>query len=1328
MRWKKALVAAGLLFLLMIVAAYGFLALYDFNNLKPMLARVVKGATGRELTIGGDIDIKLGFTPTLLIEDLSFQNAPWGSRRVLAAVKQIELQIALLPLLRGKFDFIQLVLLEPDVILEFNQAGTSNFEFETLGEPEEGTTLPELVLGYVRIANGVFTYKDEQMAQTHTVNLERLTGVVPGLNKSLQLDGEGTFEEMRFALKGTVGPIAAWIEPGHLWTVDLKLKAGGASFAVLGEMRDAINFKDLSFSIVAEGRSTSEAAKLAGVEDLPELGAFKLAGRISDPQGKLALEELNIQVGSEQLVELTLKGTVKDLLTPKGVDLDFTVQGKDAVSLTKFGFPPLPVRGMFSASGRISDPANDTYTMKDLEVILGENKITGQIDLNLASEPQYLIANLASQQFKLGPFTLAAKLIGPIDKLAMEKLDLQIGTEKLALIKLSGTAKDLIRLQGLNLNFGVRGRNLANFSKFTGHKLPVQGGFRASGEVFIPAHKDLRIPKLKVVLGKNKIDGSLELNLTGKEPRLNAKLSTQKLILRSILIQEHSNRTWARGIDELGPLKLAIETAGFLEKLSIEKVDLRVGTDKLAEIRLQGIVKDLSAQSGIDLDFAVQGRNVANLKKFMGQSLPVVGEYTFSGQITDSDNKVYRVNDLKVALEANELSGWLDVNLAGQWPEIAAELFTKRFNLKPLLLSSASALDELKKVPDLGPLKLNAKLTAPPGKLSIQQIDLNAGTKNLLKVKLEGAIKDLLAQRGLKLNFQVQGNEVANLEKLTSQSIPLQGAYKISGQLIDPETKDYKVNNLELVLGDNQISGWLHLDLARKQPQLTTELWAEHFNLKPVTLPELESLSSIPDLGPLKLAVRLSSSGDKLAFENLDLHLGNEELAEVVLKGTVEDVLAQRGFELEFEVRVKDLSNFRKLGGSELPFQEALDVSGRVIDPAPKIYQIPSFKVLLGDSHGQGSVELKLTERRPQVTAHLSSRKIDLRPVLAKGEKKSESAGKSAKPDGRKDKVFSMDPWNLNALKRVDADIQIRNKEVLLPNLALTDVMIDINLKNGNLQLNPLRFIVGGGAADGQFNIRSQEKIPTMAMEMKIDDLEFGPMLDEMGSERTLEGTLDVYFRLTGKGNSIAKFLAESNGGIYLSLSDGRAASRYLDLLQRYFGTDVLRLLNPFQRREAYTRVNCFVTQIEITDGLADCKLLLDTEQTSILSAGRVNLRTEQLDFGIKPMPKRGLGRSDGASISFSFRRLSQPFHLSGTLAKPSLVLDPNQTALTLGMFAGSCLLGPAGVAAFFADVSRGKEDPCPIAIKAVSEAAEGSGEETDGERKTRKRSRFFRW
>ena len=93
-------------------------------------------------------------------------------------------------------------------------------------------------------------------------------------------------------------------------------------------------------------------------------------------------------------------------------------------------------------------------------------------------------------------------------------------------------------------------------------------------------------------------------------------------------------------------------------------------------------------------------------------------------------------------------------------------------------------------------------------------------------------------------------------------------------------------------------------------------------------------------------------------------------------------------------------------------------------------------------------------------------------------------------------------------------------------------------------------------------------------------------------------------------------------------------------------------------------------------------------------------MKTERLDVGIKPTPKKG---ALPANISFSFRQLSQPFELGGTLADPSLAIDPARTAFVAGKLAGALMLGPIGIAAFFADVSVGKKDPCAVAMEAAS-------------------------
>ena len=273
MRWKKIVIAAVLVFVVLIAALYAFVEFYDVNKFKPLIAKAVKDATGRELNIKGDIVIDFGIRPTLVVEDVSFQNAAWSARPNLGRAKRLEVQVAVWPLVLGKFDFSHLVLVEPDVIVEFDSAGTSNFSFDTAGDDQEETeTLPPpLIFSDVLVEKGLFTYKDAQSGFKFSVGIDHLAAKIPGFDEPLKLDFKGTFDDIPLTLNGTVGPIWAWVEPGYSLPANLTAKSGGTTATISGELRDPINFKDLAFDITAQGSSVAEIARLAGLSGCAEI-------------------------------------------------------------------------------------------------------------------------------------------------------------------------------------------------------------------------------------------------------------------------------------------------------------------------------------------------------------------------------------------------------------------------------------------------------------------------------------------------------------------------------------------------------------------------------------------------------------------------------------------------------------------------------------------------------------------------------------------------------------------------------------------------------------------------------------------------------------------------------------------------------------------------------------------------------------------------------------------------------------------------------------------------------------------------------------------------
>ncbi len=1256
MRWKKIFIAVALLILIVITGLYAFLIFYDFNKFKPAIAKVVTDATGRELAIAGNIEFEIGIRPTLIVEDVSFQNSAWSSTPDLAQVKKMEIQIAVLPLAIGKFDFARLVLIEPTVIVEFDKDGTSNFSFDTAGEEQGETKLspPPLIFSNIRIENGHFTYRDAQSDFNFTVRIDHLTGEIPGFNESLQLNFKGAFNEMALALNGTVGPIWAWVEPGYELPVDVTITAGGATARVTGEMRDPTHLQELSFTVSADAPSTTEIAGLMGVTDAPEWGPFKLTTRITDPEANIL------------------------------------------------------------AVDRVS-------------IALGENQITGSAKLNMAAQVPFLTAQFAAQKFVLGPASLDLHLTDPLEKPAVKKLDLQFGTEDLARVHFNGGIGDLIKLRNVDIDFQASGRDLANLEQLIGQPMPVRGAFSAAGKVLVPAQPKIQIPNLKISAGKNTITGSVNLDLSGDQPKLSAQLASPKLNLPSVLLPDLGQQDWARGVGLMYPVKLSAELAGFNREMALEKIDLQAGTSVAsAEFRLTGSVAKLLVQRGIDLEFSLQGDSIERLKDITGQPYffaPVPGEgaYAFSGHISDPAHQVYTVKDFKFKVSDTVMTGSLDFDLSRDLPAYDVQLSSPKFNLKPFPFPEEAAYAKLNQIDDLGPLTLESQVVVAKDRLSLPHLVIHAGRKQLAEIEVNGSIDNLTTQTGIDLNLNIQGDEIANLKKITDHAIPFKGAYGLSARLTDPAPKNYKLDELKLSLGANNITGVLDLNLGGQQPGLAADFAAPKFTLQLLTLPALESLARIEDLGPLMLAFRVGGTGQTSSLDSLDFKLGREDLVEVLLKGTIRDLSAVQGMDLDFTARGSDLSNFKKLGGPQLPFRGAFEVTARINDPEPKVYKIPSFDVTLGDNHQNGWLELNFTTDRPRLTGELSSEKLDLRPLLARDDAENISKSPPGKPvlevsneaevktpspesGDQYARVFSAQPFQFQGLQTIDAELKFRNQQVLLPNLALDDVILDLQLDNGNLEIKPFEFSIGGGKADVQFALQSQKNPAALAATIDIDQMAIGPMLDKLGYQRSVEGNMDANVNLNSTGNSVTAWMAGLNGSSTVAVSQGRMTSEYLELLERYLGSGILNMINPFQEKREYTPVNCFVNQIEIKDGLADVKIMLDTDRTTILGIGDINLKTEHLDLGIKPTPKKG---ALPANISFSFRELSQPFRLGGTLAQPRLTIDAGRTAFVVGKLAGALALGPVGVAAFFADISVGKQDACEIAMAAIN--AKGS-------------------
>ncbi len=92
-----------------------------------LLSSSVKDATGRELKIAGPVSLSLFPSISVKAEQVSLSNASWASNPNMFVFKQIELDIRILPLLKGSVEISRIGIRGLEANLQTNKAGEGNW-------------------------------------------------------------------------------------------------------------------------------------------------------------------------------------------------------------------------------------------------------------------------------------------------------------------------------------------------------------------------------------------------------------------------------------------------------------------------------------------------------------------------------------------------------------------------------------------------------------------------------------------------------------------------------------------------------------------------------------------------------------------------------------------------------------------------------------------------------------------------------------------------------------------------------------------------------------------------------------------------------------------------------------------------------------------------------------------------------------------------------------------------------------------------------------------------------------------------------------------------
>ena len=231
MRWKWILGICVAVVIAVFATAYIILLSYDWNKFKPQLTDVVKQFTGRDLTLAGDLELGLSLFPTVVANDVAFQNASWGSHPQMAQVKRLEIQIALLPIFRGRFHISELSAVNPEFLIEIDKSGKSNLEFDLPPKPDAATDKDVDISHYfpefkeVQIEGGTITYKDHRSGRTEVISIDNLKFEAPRFGASAEIDLKFTHNKIPIEISGDLGQLSAILNPDKQWPLNITIAA-----------------------------------------------------------------------------------------------------------------------------------------------------------------------------------------------------------------------------------------------------------------------------------------------------------------------------------------------------------------------------------------------------------------------------------------------------------------------------------------------------------------------------------------------------------------------------------------------------------------------------------------------------------------------------------------------------------------------------------------------------------------------------------------------------------------------------------------------------------------------------------------------------------------------------------------------------------------------------------------------------------------------------------------------------------------------------------------------------------------------------------------------
>jgi len=420
---------------------------------------------------------------------------------------------------------------------------------------------------------------------------------------------------------------------------------------------------------------------------------------------------------------------------------------------------------------------------------------------------------------------------------------------------------------------------------------------------------------------------------------------------------------------------------------------------------------------------------------------------------------------------------------------------------------------------------------------------------------------------------------------------------------------------------------------------------------------------------PFKIAGNLGSINALAAGGMVAMKLDVEALAtKIGLDGQAGMAAGGPNANLKLSVNVANVAETLKAAEAVAPQAAgvALPTIGAVKLASAVAYQgdtlaLSDLALQAGSLELKGDLAVGLGGQRPSLKGTLNTGTVNVDEFMPKkdGESKTADAAAAEGSKGGEKRVFPADPLPLDGLKTADVDMKITAEKIISQGVKASGVSVAILLKNGRLDVKPLKATVFDGAITANLSLDASKASPSLKAVLGVDQLDYDKALTSQGLKDTARGKVDVDIDVAGSGGSVRQLMAGLNGKARIVTKDGRIESNALNIVS----TD---LLNMFDSADDKT-LKCGVVHFDIKNGKADARaIVFETGGISVVGTGTVDLKDEKPILRVEPRAKKA-NLASAAMV---------PVNIKGTLAEPDWELDA--TAVAGSVASGAARVGAA--------------------------------------------------